>query len=91
MIDALASGSAFFDRPGWQIKSVVITIADAMLANETRLRSRTPGTKNVKMMTVSGHTRAPLWSPQTKAAGRSSTDQGGGNLRGPITGTISAF
>jgi hypothetical protein len=40
--------------------SVVIAIADAMLADETSLRSTMTGTKNVKMMTVSEHTRAPL-------------------------------
>jgi hypothetical protein len=45
-------GNAFFN---------VIAIAAAMSANETNLRSRTPGTKNVRMMTVSGHARAPLW------------------------------
>jgi hypothetical protein len=62
--------------------SVVIAIADAMLANETSLRSRTPGTKNVKMMTVSGHTRAPLWSPETKAVGRPQPTKAAGICEG---------
>jgi len=74
MIDALASGNAFFNRPGRQIKSESSNKCrhcdrrrDACQRNE--FTEQDAGTRNVKMMTVSGHTRAPLWSPQTKGSG----------------------
>src|SRR5690242_20006455 len=91
MIDTLASGSAFFNRPGCQTKSES--------SNKCRHcdRRRDACQRNEFTEHDAGHQEcenddgkrtyaSTIMVVTNKSMGYSSTDEGGGNLRGPITG-----